>query len=91
MSNEESTMAINNAAIQAERTASYAPNRQPTGKTIAIAATAVVVAVVTLVAFAQRSGPEIVRPTQQPAPQSRDAIVQDLVDRGLVPAATLDD
>ena len=81
-------MAINSATIQAERTSSAAPSRVPTGKMIAIGVTAVVVAMITLVAYAQSSGEDLVRPTRQHVPQSRDDIVQDLVDRGLVPSPT---
>jgi len=81
-------MAINSATIEAERTSSSEPTRVPARALIAIAIT-VVVAIVTLVAYGQSSNEEFMRPTQQPATQSRDDIVQDLVDRGLVPHQTL--
>ena len=84
-------MSTNDATIQAERTRSYAPSRVPTRRMIAVGATALVAATVMLVAFVQSSDRELVRSVQQPAPQTRDDIVQDLVDRGLVPAATLED
>jgi hypothetical protein len=81
-------MSLNSATIQAERTSSSAPNRVPTSRLIAIGVTAVVIAIVTLVAYTQSSGHDVVPPTRQHAPQSRDEIVQDLVDRGLVPNPT---
>ncbi len=56
---------------------------------IAIGATVVLVALVTLIAFVQSAGHESVRPTPQPVSESRDDIVRDLVDRGLVPSPTL--
>lgn len=82
-------MAITDTAIQVERTKSYAPNRVPTRRLIAIGATALVAAIVTMVAVAQNSGQESVRPTLQPAPQSQDDIVRDLVNRGLIPIQSL--
>jgi hypothetical protein len=81
-------MTISDATIPAERSTSYAPGRVPTRGMLAAGATVVLVALVTLVAFVQGAGHESVRPTRQPAPQSRDDIVQDLVDRGLVPSPT---
>jgi hypothetical protein len=81
-------MSINSATIQAERTSSSVPNRVPTGRLIAIGVTAVVIAIVTFVAYGRSSGHDVAPPTRQHAPQSRDEIVQDLVDRGLVPSPT---
>ncbi|HWM18255.1 MAG TPA: hypothetical protein VNO51_01115 [Ilumatobacteraceae bacterium] len=83
-------MAINSATIEAERASSSAPNRVPISRSIAIGLTAVtvaIVAIVTLVAYVRSSDTETVRPTHPPA-QSRDDIVQDLVDRGLIPSPT---
>ena len=109
-------MTINDVTIQVERTDVLRTEpTMPTRRMIAIGATALVVAIVALVAFVQSSGDETVRPTRaagchspattscktsstadssparrsQPAPPSRDDIVQDLVDRGLVPRQTL--
>jgi hypothetical protein len=81
-------MAINDATIQVERT-SRAPKRVPARNVIAIGVPALVVAIMALVAFVPNSGRESVRPTPQPAPQSRDEIIRDLVDRGHVPSQTL--
>jgi hypothetical protein len=89
MSNEESSVSINDATIQAERTRSYPPSRVPTRRMIAVGATALVAATMMLVAFVQNSDREFVPSMQQPAPQTRDDIVQDLVDRGLVPGGAL--
>jgi len=89
MSNEESFVSINDATIQAERTRSYAPSRVPTRRMIAVGATALVAATVMLVAFVQSSDRELVRPMHQPTSLTRDDIVQDLVDRGLVPGEAL--
>ena len=80
-------MTISEATIQAERSTSYAPARMPI-RGIAIGATVVLVALVTLVALVQSAGHESVRPTPQPASESRDDIVRDLVNRGLVPSPT---
>jgi hypothetical protein len=61
----------------------------PIRRMIQFGAIAVVAVVVTLVATATHSDQGFERPHQQPAAPSRDAIVQDLVDRGIVPGRTL--
>ena len=81
-------MTISDATIQSQRTTSYTPGRMPI-RGIAIGATVVLVALVTLIAFVQSAGHESVRPTPQPVSESRDDIVRDLVNRGLVPSPTL--
>ena len=80
-------MTISDATIQSQRSTSYTPGRMPI-RGIAIGATVVLVALVTLIAFVQSAGHESVRPTPQPVSESRDDIVRDLVDRGLVPSPT---
>ncbi|HEX4981196.1 MAG TPA: hypothetical protein VFV63_05835 [Ilumatobacteraceae bacterium] len=58
----------------------------PTRRMIAVGAASLVAATVMLVAVVQNSDRELVPSMQQPAPLTRDEIVQDLVDRGLVPS-----
>ncbi len=82
-------MAINDVTIAVERTESAPARLRPTRRMIAIGATTLVVAIVALAAVVQNTGDQTSEPAVQPAPQSRDDIVQDLVDRGLIPRQTL--
>ncbi len=85
-------MAITDEIIQVDRTPSNTPHRRPIRRLLRIGTTAaVVVATVALVAVGERSGPTRSDQTLGRASRTRDDVVRDLVDRGLVPAATLDD
>ena len=87
-------MTINDVTIQADRTEFAARSRRPTRKVIVISATALVVASVALAGVVQNSRHETSQPAANAAPTvdapSRDDVVRDLVDRGLVPAQTLE-
>ena len=84
-------MVITDEAIQVDRTPSNTPPRRPSRRLFGIGTAIVVVAAVALVALVGSSGPTRSDQTPEPAPRTRDDIVRDLVDRGVVPAATLDD
>ena len=87
-------MVITDETIQVDRTSSNtpsnAPPRWPFRRLLGIG-TAIVVAAIALVVIVESSGPTSSDQTPEPAPRTRDDVVRDLVDRGLVPAATLDD
>ncbi len=85
---EESLMAFNDVTIAVERAESARARRRPTRRMIAIGATTLVVAIVSMAAVVQNSDDQTSEPAVQPAPQSRDGIVQDLADRGLIPRQT---
>ena len=84
-------MVITEEAIQVDRTPANTPPRRRGRRLFGIGAAIVVVAAVALVAVVESSGPTRSDQTPEPAPLTRDDIVRDLVDRGVVPAATLDD
>jgi hypothetical protein len=84
-------MVITDETIQVDRTPSNTPPRRPIRRLLGIGTAIVVVAAVALVAVVERSGPTRSDQTPETAPRTRDDIVRDLVERGLVPAATLDD
>ena len=83
-------MVITDETIQVDRTPSNTPPRRPIRRLLGIG-TAIVVAAVALVAVAENSGPTRSDQTPEPARHTDDEIVRDLVARGVVPAATLDD
>ena len=87
-------MVITDETIQVDRTSSNtpsnAPPRWPFRRLLGIG-TAIVVAAIALVVIVESSGPTSSDQTPEPAPRTHDEIVRDLVVRGLVPAATLDD
>ena len=87
---EETLMVITDETIQVDRTPSNTPPRRPIRRLLGIG-TAIVVAAVALVAVAENSGPTRSDQTPEPARHTDDEIVRDLVARGVVPAATLDD
>src|SRR4051794_36835015 len=76
-----------------DRTASNSRRRRPARwlHGIATATLVVVTAVATAPAVAASAGPARYDRTGEPASRSRDDVVRDLVARGIVPAATLDD
>jgi hypothetical protein len=84
-------MVITEETIQADTAPSTTPTRRPIRRGLAIGAAVVVVAGAAFVAAAQTDGPAPADELQQTRPQSRDEIVRDLVARGVVPAASLDD
>jgi hypothetical protein len=85
-------MVITEESVQADTAASTTtPRRRPIRRGLAIGAAVVVVAGAALVAAAQTDGPTPPDELQQTRSQSRDETVRDLVARGVVPAASLDD
>jgi hypothetical protein len=83
-------MVITDEAIQVDRTPSNTPPRRPIRRLLGIG-TAIVVVAVASVAVVEISGPTRSDQTPESASRTRDEIVRDLVARGVVPAATLDD
>ena len=83
-------MVITDEAIQVDRTASNTSPPRRYLRRLGIGA-AIVVAPVALVAFVGSANPTTSDQQHEPAPRTRDDIVRDLVERGVVPAATLDD
>jgi hypothetical protein len=83
-------MVITDETIQVE-TPSNTPPRRTIRRILAIGAAIVFVVVGALVAAVQSPGPTQSDQLQEPASRSRDEIVRDLVTRGVVPAASLDD
>ncbi len=84
-------MVITDETIQVDRTTSNTPPRGPIRRLVGIGTVFVVVAAVAFFAVVETSGPTRSDQTPESAPRTRDDIVRDLVARGLVPAATLDD
>jgi hypothetical protein len=84
-------MVITEESIQADSAPSITSTRRPIRRGLAIGAAVVVVAGAALVAAAQTDGPTSPNELQQTRSQSRDETVRDLVARGVVPAASLDD
>jgi hypothetical protein len=83
-------MVIIDEIIQVDRTPSTTPPRRPVRRLLAIGA-AIVVAAVALIAVVEGSGQTTSDRTPEPELRTNDDIVRDLVNRGLVPAAALED
>ena len=83
-------MVITDEAIQVDRKASNTSPPRRYLRRLGIGA-AIVVAPVALVAFVGSANPTTSDQQHELAPRTRDDIVRDLVARGVVPAATLDD
>jgi len=89
-------MVITDEAIQMDRPSSTRPPRRPIRRRFGIGTAIVVFAALGLVALGwvavvETSGSTRSDQTPEPTPRSRDDIVRDLVGRGVVPAAALDD
>ena len=79
-------MTITDETIQVDRTPSNKSRQTPRRRLLGTGAP-IVIAAVAFLAVVERSGAT----TSEPASRSRNDIVRDLVARGVVPAATLDD
>ena len=83
-------MVITDETIQVDRTESNTSPPRRILRRLGIG-TAIVVAPFAFVAFVGSAHPAGSDQQHEPAPRTRDDIVRDLVARGVVPAATLDD
>src|SRR5215218_459871 len=83
-------MVITKDSIHAEPTTIQAPRRTSVRNKLAAGAAMVVLAAGVAIAVVQTTGSTQSDQTR-PAHRSSDELVSDLVDRGLVPAASLDD
>src|SRR5262245_1792597 len=84
-------MTITEQPIQVDDIPAHRPRRMPPRTMRAIGATTLIVAILAAVLVVRSSvGTSTHRPPVS-APRSMDAVVRDLVARGVVPAATLDD
>jgi len=81
---------ITDETVQVDRTESTTSPPRRILRRLGIG-TAIVVAPFALVAFVGSAHPAGSDQQNEPAPRTRDDIVRDLVARGVVPAATLDD